>query len=188
MLKDAASVAIYGSRAANGVIVITSKRGAFGEKANVTLRANVGWSQMVEDNVTMMNSQQYIEFRDKIGSPVSQEVRDIVDKYGISTDWRKEMFNDNALTYSVDAAVSGGGENLSYYLSLNHYDADGIITMSGMRRETLRTSLNSRVNDWLRVGLQANLGYTKYGTNSQVTNSGIYVANRIISKYISHRG
>ena len=74
VLKDAASVAIYGSRAANGVIVITSKRGAFGEKANVTLRANVGWSQMVEDNVTMMNSQQYIEFRDKIGSPVSQEV------------------------------------------------------------------------------------------------------------------
>ncbi len=180
VLKDAASVAIYGSRAANGVIVITSKRGAFGEKANVTLRANVGWSQMVEDNVTMMNSQQYIEFRDKIGSPVSQEVRDIVDKYGISTDWRKEMFNDNALTYSVDAAVSGGGENLSYYLSLNHYDADGIITMSGMRRETLRTSLNSRVNDWLRVGLQANLGYTKYGTNSQVTNSGIYLSNPMI--------
>ena len=135
---------------------------------------------MVEDNVTMMNSQQYIEFRDKIGSPVSQEVRDIVDKYGISTDWRKEMFNDNALTYSVDAAVSGGGENLSYYLSLNHYDADGIITMSGMRRETLRTSLNSRVNDWLRVGLQANLGYTKYGTNSQVTNSSIVVANPMV--------
>ena len=180
VLKDAASVAIYGSRAANGVIVITSKRGALGEKAKVTLRANVGWSQMVEDNVTMMNSQQYIEFRDKIGSPVTQEVRDIVDKYGISTDWRKEMFKNNALTYSLDAAVSGGSENLSYYLSLNHYDADGIITMSGMRRETLRASLNSRVNDWLRVGLQANLGYTKYGTNSQISNSGIYIANPMV--------
>ena len=180
VLKDAASVAIYGSRAANGVIVITSKKGAFGEKANVTLRANVGWSQMVQDNVDMMNSQQYIEFRDKIGSPVRQEIRDIVDKYGISTDWRKEMFKNNALTYSVDAAISGGGESVNYYLSLNHYDADGIITMSGMRRETLRATINSKVCDWLRVGLQANLGYTKYGTNSQVSDSGIYIANPMV--------
>ena len=70
VLKDAASVAVYGSRAANGVIVITSKRGAMGERPKVTVRANYGWSQMVEDNVEMMDSKQYIEFRDRIGSPV----------------------------------------------------------------------------------------------------------------------
>ncbi len=76
VLKDAASVAVYGSRAANGVIVITSKRGAMGERPKVTVRANYGWSQMVEDNVEMMDSKQYIEFRDRIGSPVSDNIRD----------------------------------------------------------------------------------------------------------------
>lgn len=180
VLKDAASVAIYGSRAANGVIVITSKKGAFGSRPKVTVRANVGWSQMVEDNVQMMNSQQYIEFRDKINAPVSDEVRDVVSKYGISTDWRDVVFDGNAPTYSVDAAISGGGDNLSYYLSLNHYDANGIIEMSGMRRTTLRSNLNAKVTDWLRVGLQTNLGFTKYETNGTVTNSTIYTNNPMV--------
>ncbi len=180
VLKDAASVAIYGSRAANGVIVITSKRGAFGGKPKLSIRANYGWSQMVEDNVDMMNSQQYIEFRDKIGSPVSDEVRQIVDKYGISTNWRDQVFNNSAPTYSVDASLSGGGENINYYISLNHYDAEGIITESDMRRETLRANINSKVNDWLRIGLQTNLGYTKYSQNANVTSEGVYIANPMV--------
>lgn len=180
VLKDAASVAIYGSRAANGVIVITSKKGAFGGRPTVTLRANVGWSQMVEDNVKMMNSQQYIEFRDKIGAPVDDEIRNLVDRYGISTDWRKETFKGHAPTYSIDATISGGGDNLSYYISLNHYDADGIITSSGMRRETLRANINSKINDWLRIGLQTNLGYTKYETNSAVSGDKIYINNPMV--------
>lgn len=180
VLKDAASVAIYGSRAANGVIVITSKKGAFGGRPQLTIRANYGWSQMVEDNLDMMNSKQYIEFREKIGAPVSDEIKNIVDKYGISTDWRKEIFNSNAPTYSIDAAMSGGGENLNYYVSLNHYDADGIITQSGMRRETLRASINAKINDWLRIGLQSNLGYTNYETNSSISTSDIYVNNPMV--------
>ena len=180
VLKDAASVAIYGSRAANGVIVITSKKGAFGARPRVSIRANVGWSQMVEDPVEMMNSQQYIEFRDKIGSPVEQEVRDIVNKYGIDTDWRKETFDSHALTYSVEASLQGGGENLNYYLSLNHYDADGIISMSGMRRTTLRSNLNVKVADWLRIGLQTNVGYTKYENNAAVSSSEVYANNPMV--------
>ena len=66
VLKDASSTAIYGSRAANGVIVITSKKGKFDQKANVTLRAQYGFSSMVQDNVEMMNSSQYIQFRELV--------------------------------------------------------------------------------------------------------------------------
>lgn len=186
VLKDAASVAIYGSRAANGVIVITSKKGAVGGKPTVTFRANYGWSQMVEDNVEMMNSKQYIEFREKINQPVTDEVKHIVDKYGISTNWRDEMFNSSAPTYSLDATVSGGGDALSYYVSLNHYDAEGIITQSGMRRETLRAAINSKINDWFRIGFQSNFGYTKYETNSQVTSSGVYLANPMVFARMSY--
>lgn len=184
VLKDAASVAIYGSRAANGVIVITSKKGKFGEKAKFTVRASYGWSQLAEDKVDMMNSQQYIQYRDLIGNPVSNEIKNIVDKYGISTNWRDQLFKDNAPTYSVEAAMSGGGENLSYYLSMNHYDQDGLIAQSGMRRETVRFALNSRVNNWFRVGFQGNLGYTKYRTNNEsnaiYSGSGIYATNPMV--------
>lgn len=180
VLKDAASVAIYGSRAANGVIVITSKKGSYGMKPKLTLRASYGWSQMVEDNVQMMNSAQYLEFRDKIGSPLPVEAKDAVLKYGISTDWRKETFDSHAPTYSINASLSGGGDMMSYYLSLDHYDADGIITQSGMRRETLRVNLNSKLTDWFRVGLQTNLGYTKYETNPEASASGIYTTNPMV--------
>lgn len=184
VLKDAASVAIYGSRAANGVIVITSKKGKFGERAKVTISARYGWSQMTTDNVEMMNSQQYIQYRDLIGQPVSQEIKDLVNNYGISTDWRKETFDGSAPTYAFDASVQGGSESLSYYLSINHLDQEGIIAQSGMRREALRFSMDSRVNDWFRVGFQGNLGYSKYETNNEsnagYSGSGIYVTNPMV--------
>ncbi|MDE7125308.1 MAG: TonB-dependent receptor plug domain-containing protein, partial [Muribaculaceae bacterium] len=181
VLKDAASVAIYGSRAANGVIVITSKKGRFGQKAKVTVRANVGWSAPVDDPVTMMNSEQYVQFRDLIGNPVGSAVREAVEDFGISTNWLNEWLKDNAMLYSVEAAVQGGGENNSYYLSLNHYDQDGLIAKSGMHRDAVRASMTIKANDWLRVGFQANLGYESYETNSNATQDAVYLANPMVA-------
>ncbi len=171
VLKDAASVAIYGSRAANGVIVITSKKGAMGQKPTVTIRANYGFSQMVEDPVDMMDSKQYIEFRDKIGVPVSDEIKNLVDKYGFSTNWRNETFKQAAPTYSLDGAIRGGSDILNYFISLNHFEEDGIVAHSNMRRETLRTALNIKASDWLRIGFQGNLGYTKYEEAASTTSN-----------------
>lgn len=180
VLKDASAVAIYGSRAANGVIVITSKKGAMGDQAKVTIRANVGWSQMVEDHVNVMNSSEYIHFRDLINSPAPADAVRAATKFGIDTNWRKEMFNSTAPTYSLDGTVSGGGEKSQYYFSINHFDQKGIITASGLRRETLRASIFSNAKDWLRLGLQTNLGYTKWESNSQISSSGIYTSNPMV--------
>ncbi len=181
VLKDAASIAIYGSRGANGIIVITSKKGKFGRKSNVTIRASYGFSQMVPDNITMMNSEQYIKYRDLINAPVSDEVRNLVNTYGISTNWRDEVFKSSAPTYSLEGVVEGGTESLSYYMSLNHYEQEGLIAHSGLRRETLRFSLDSKVNDWFRMGFQGNLGYAKYETNAEsdalYDGTGLYGAN-----------
>jgi len=184
VLKDAASVAIYGSRAANGVIVITSKKGKFGDNARVTVRANVGWSQIVGDKMDMMNSEQYIAYRDAVGEPVNQQMRDAWELYGIDTDWLNEIFDSHAPTYSIEGAITGGSENLSYYVSLNHYASEGIVAQSSMRRESLRFNLNARVTPWLRLGLQSNLGYTKYETNNEsnasYSGAGIYVTNPMV--------
>ncbi len=165
VLKDAASIAIYGSRGANGIILITTKKGKFGAKAKATIRASYGWSSVVSDKVDMMNSQQYMQFRDIIGQPLTDNVKNLINNYGISTDWRKEMFSESAPTYSIDATVQGGSDNLSYYISLAHFDQKGIIENSHLRRETLSFNLDSKVNDWLRVGLSGNIAYRKSKTN-----------------------
>ena len=102
VLKDAASTSIYGSRAANGVIVITSKKGKLNQKATVTLRAQYGVSKMVDDKMDMMDAKQYVQFRDMIGVPVSEEIKTLVNQYGVSTDWKDEMFK-TAPTYTLEA-------------------------------------------------------------------------------------
>ncbi|MDE6654636.1 MAG: TonB-dependent receptor plug domain-containing protein, partial [Muribaculaceae bacterium] len=186
VLKDAASVAIYGSRAANGVIVITSKKGKYSEKATVSIRAKYGWSQMTSDKTEMMNSEQYIRYRDLIGQPVGDDQRAAWEKYGIDTDWRAETFNGHAPTYSLEAAVTGGSETTNYYLSLNHMDMDGIIEQSKMRREAMRVNLSTRATNWLRIGFQGNFGYTKYQQNNESnaiyssSNGQIYTANPMV--------
>lgn len=180
VLKDAASMAIYGSRAANGVIVITSKRGRYEEQANVNIRATVGWSNAVQDNVTMMNSAQLIDLCGKADYALNPGAIAAWEQYGISTDWVKETFDGHAPTYNLEGTVSGGGEKMNYYISLSHMKQEGIIAQSGMRRETLRSSINGRVNNWFRTGLQLNLGYTDYQTNNEAGASGVYTTNPMV--------
>ena len=181
VLKDAASLAIYGSRAANGVIVITSKKGKYAQKPKFTFRATVGWSDMATNRMQMMNSKEYIKYRDLISQPVTDEVRELVDKYNINTDWNDYMFN-SAPTYSLEGAVQGGSDYVNYYLSFNHMDQDGIIVKSGMRREAIRLSLESRITDWFKVGFQGNMGYTKYEVNNQVNTGGdgVYSSSPVV--------
>ncbi len=181
VLKDAASTAIYGSRAANGVIVITSKKGKLNEKANLVVKGQYGFSSAVSDGVQMMNSQQYIQFRDMIGQPVSQDVKDLVNKYGISTNWRDEVLNSAATTYTVDAALTGGSRNINYYLSFNHHSQDGLIDQSKMHREALRANVEARLNRWFKAGVQLNLGSNAYQQNSEAEdNSRITSVNPFV--------
>ena len=182
VLKDAASTAIYGSRAGNGVIVITTKRGKMGEQAKVTIRASVGWSAPVQSKIEMMDSYQYLQFRDNMtaafgSTPISDQARMLITQYGINTDWQKELIKDNAGTYNAEATIQGGGEKSNYYLSLGHMDRDGLIARSELRRESLRASFNADVKPWLRVGFSGNFAYEKYATNSTVAEAGKFYTN-----------
>ena len=180
VLKDAASTAIYGSRAANGVIVITSKKGKLNEKANLVVKGQYGFSTPVADGLQMMNSQQYIQFRDMIGQPVSQSIKDLVNNYGISTNWRDEVLSNNAPTYTVDAALTGGSEHINYYLSFNHHSQEGLIEQSKMHREALRANVEARLNRWFKAGVQLNLGTNSYQQNNEAEASDLYTSNPMI--------
>ena len=181
VLKDAASTAIYGARAANGVIVLTSKQGKYSEQVSLSVRAQYGIAGPTSDGVEMMNSKQYVNFRDLIGQPVSDEVRTLVDKYNINTNWRDEMIDNAAPTLDVNATMQGGGQTVNYYISFNHHKQDGLIEMSKMHRNTLNARINARLNRFFKIGFTTNLGVQRYSQNAEWSASGaIYAANPLV--------
>lgn len=181
VLKDAASTAIYGARAANGVIVLTSKQGKYSEQVSLSVRAQYGIAGPTSDGVEMMNSKQYIKFRDLIGQPVSDGIRNLVDKYNINTNWRDEMIDDAAPTFDVNATMQGGGQTVNYYVSFNHHKQDGLIEMSKMHRNTLNARINARLNRFFKIGFTTNLGVQRYSQNAEWGASGkIYSANPLV--------
>lgn len=181
VLKDAASTAIYGARAANGVIVLTSKQGKYSEQVSLSVRAQYGIAGPTSDGVEMMNSKQYVKFRDLIGQPVSDDIRNLVDKYNINTNWRDEMIDDAAPTFDVNATMQGGGQTVNYYVSFNHHKQDGLIEMSKMHRNTLNARINARLNRFFKIGFTTNLGVQRYSQNAEWGASGkIYSANPLV--------
>lgn len=180
VLKDAASTAIYGARAANGVIVLTSKQGKYSEQVSLSVRAQYGIAGPTSDGVEMMNSKQYVKFRDLIGQPVSDEVRTLVDKYNINTNWRDEMIDNAAPTLDVNATMQGGGQTVNYYISFNHHKQDGLIEMSKMHRNTLNARINARLNRFFKIGFTTNLGVQRYSQNAEWGATGIYHANPLV--------
>ena len=180
VLKDAASTAIYGARAANGVIVLTSKQGKYSEQVGLSVRAQYGIASATSDGVEMMNSKQYVKFRDLIGQPVSDEVRTLVDKYNINTNWRDEMIDNAAPTLDVNATMQGGGQTVNYYVSFNHHKQDGLIEMSKMHRNTLNARINARLNRFFKIGFTSNLGVQRYSQNAEWGATGIYWANPLV--------
>lgn len=180
VLKDAASTAIYGARAANGVIVLTSKQGKYSEQVGLSVRAQYGIASATSDGVEMMNSKQYIKFRDLIGQPVTDEVRTLVDKYNINTNWRDEMIDNAAPTLDVNATMQGGGQTVNYYVSFNHHKQDGLIEMSKMHRNTLNARINARLNRFFKIGFTTNLGVQRYSQNAEWGATGVYDANPLV--------
>lgn len=188
VLKDASATAIYGSRAANGVIILSSKRGKFGEAPSVKVSAQYGVSTSTGDHADMMNSSQWLDLQEMITPSLKtdakfQAERAYYNKYGISTNWSDVFFGGSAPTATVNVSVTGGSQNTSYLLSFSHYTANGIMDDSNMRRETLRANIETNVASWLKIGANTNLGYTKYGTTafSNATNS---VYNKVYASRI----
>ena len=164
ILKDASSTSIYGSRAANGVVVITSKRGR-GAKPTVTVKGQYGFSQPALPTSEMMNTTQYYNLWKTVNPNADFSKIENAMRLGISTDWEDYFLKDNAPTWQLDASISGIANKTNYFISASHYDADGVEPASGMRRETLRSNLDTKVFDWLRVGVNLGLSYEDWETN-----------------------
>ena len=149
VLKDASSSSIYGARAANGVVVITTKRGTAMDAAKVTFRTQVGFSQLAHGNWNLMNTAERIEFEKMVGLDAGKNY-DKLSQTDIN--WLDVVFNNAALLQSYDLSVSKATDKMNYYVSGSFYDQDGIAQGSTFRRFNLRANTDVRASRWLRLG------------------------------------
>ena len=157
VLKDASSTSIYGARAANGVVVITSKRGLAIDKAKVTLRAQWGISQLASnDKWVVMNTPERIQFEKEIGLDTGQDY-DLLSRTKVN--WLDEVFNDRAPLQSYELSVNRATDRLNYYVSGGFYDQEGIAQSSSFRRYNMRANAEVKASNWLKVGTNTMMAY-----------------------------
>ena len=163
ILKDASSAAIYGSRAANGVIMITTKAGsASKERMNVDFSMYGGWTQ-VSKRMESLNFEQYKEYLADLGSNVV-----LPDGLKDETNWFDETYKTGS-TQNYQLSVSGGTEKMRGYMSAGYTNEIGVIPTTTYQRYNFRTSLDADVTKWLTLG--TNVSYA-YGINNGSISSG----------------
>lgn len=174
ILKDAASSSIYGSRAANGVILITTKKGQKG-RVNVTYSGRISKAKPTNLVELVSDYATYMEYINEAGQNIgnngrfSQSTIDLwreksrdsngVNENGVpnyvaypNTDWQRELFN-GGLIHDHNVSVNGGSENARYLLSLGYLDNQGLVENTGMQRYSLRANIESTVKPWLTLGM-----------------------------------
>lgn len=159
VLKDASATAIYGSRGANGVVMITTKNGQKG-KMKVKYDAYYG-VQRVDKMLDMMNAQEYKmvlnELYDAgaVNAGVGERVEDIS---GNGTNWQNEVIRD-APVQSHNLSFSGGENNTKYFASLSYFDQDGVVISSGIKRYSTRLNLETNIPDKFKFGVNFNTSF-----------------------------
>jgi TonB-dependent SusC/RagA subfamily outer membrane receptor len=160
VLKDASAQAIYGSEAANGVILITTKKGKSGE-GKINYDVYYG-QQQVYRKLDLMNLQQFATYQNSIvgelGRDSTEEFKD-PSVLGRGTDWQDAIFqNGNIQDHNL--SFSGGKDKTTYYLSLNYFDQTGILIGSDFNRYAMRFNLDNQLKTWLKVGVSSNVSRT----------------------------
>jgi len=167
VLKDASATAIYGSRGANGVILVTTKKGGAGQNS-VTVDGYNG-IQKVAKKLKMMNAKQFATYLDTLQAQNNRAVTtppvalpftgDQINSLGAGTDWQDALYRV-APIQNYQLGFTGGNTDTRYYLSFNYFNQAGIMKNTGFQRGTIRMNLDKKVSDKLKVGFTSQLAYT----------------------------
>ena len=181
VLKDAASGAIYGARAANGVVLVTTKSGKKG-KVKVNYNFSYGWQSKWHKR-DVLNATEYAVMMNEgyINAGMDAPYADPY-SYGEGTDWQDELFNDGAPVMNHDVTISGASDKVNYYLSLGYYTQEGIIggnfDRSNYQRLSLRSNTKynvfdeSKTRNWLnKLDVTVNLSYARVKSKDIDVNS-----------------
>ena len=171
ILKDASSAAIYGSRAANGVVLITTKQGKVSQGPQINFSAYVGLSNVTK-TYDVLNVAQYKDLMDEIGGATLPDgLRD-------ETDWFDETYS-TGITQNYQISVSNGNEKLRYYIGGGYTDEKGVIDVAYNRRYNIKASVDSDLFKWISVG--ANVAYSSYKSNGIISGTGSNRAGVVLS-------
>ena len=171
ILKDASSAAIYGSRAANGVVLITTKQGKVSRGPQINFSGYVGLSNVAK-TYDVLNVEQYKDLMDEIGAVT------LPDGLKDETDWFKETYQ-TGVSQNYQISVSNGNDKLRYYLGGGYTDEQGIIDVAYNRRYNFKASVDSDLFDWISVG--TNMAYSSYKSNGIISGTGSNRAGVVLS-------
>jgi TonB-linked SusC/RagA family outer membrane protein len=159
VLKDAASLAIYGARAASGVILVTTKKGKQG-KMTLNYNGFYGVSSPAK-MLNLLNATEYGAIMNEKAVAAGQNlVFPDLSTLGVGTDWQKQIFNNNAQRNSHEVSVGGGGEISTFFLSFGSSDQEGIVAteISNFNKKNFRINSTHKFKEWVTIG--QTLGYT----------------------------
>ena len=205
VLKDASAAAIYGSRAANGVVLITTKSG---KEGGTRVSLDMSWGmQDVTRRMDLMDAQEFSEFsreafnnnyldhfpnasaNDPVsGRPTGYRYRypsvyddsSFMESVGSGTDWQNEIFRTSPLQ-NYQLTVSGGNEKSKFLFSLGYYDQEGIIINSNYKRYSARAKIDSQINSWLKAGINIAPSYN----NSNKSIQGHWASDGVVNSALA---
>ncbi len=169
VLKDAVTAGIYGSRGANGVIVITTRRGKVG-KTKFNYDVQLGQSQFPTSKLQLMNSKEKLDYEKVNGNPNGWSASQFDSLSKISTNW-EDVFFRTGQTQSHQLSASGGADKTRFYASLGYLNQTGTVKATSLKRYTLRLNVESGT-DKVRFGMNTSVGFSEF-SNTQENNQGI---------------
>lgn len=184
-LKDASATSIYGSRAANGVIFITTKKGRAEEKAQITISQSVGWSQLANAINNQMNSSELLQFQLENGI-ITPDQYQTYKLHGANTNWQKYYFDNAAPMYNTDFSLRGGSGNTTYFVSASYKSQNSLTKVGHLKRYTLRSNLDTKPKQWLNFGLKQSVAYTDRLYNPDVSREYLVTntSNSVCAAYL----
>jgi TonB-dependent starch-binding outer membrane protein SusC len=173
ILKDASATAIYGARASNGVVIITTKRGKANE-SKISYDSYFGF-QEVTKKLSVLNLREYAEYQNQIRkenslSPIAEFINPQI--LGNGTDWQNGIFRKGAIQ-SHQLSFSGGKDKTQFYISGGYFKQDGIVVGSNFDRYSVRVNLDNQIKKWLKVGNSFSVSRTNQRTILTDTDDGV---------------
>ncbi len=166
VLKDASAAAIYGARAANGVVLVTTKRGSVGADPRVTFNTYFGVQTESNLKTEFLNSDEFLELWTESHENAGLDIKwgaslPLYD--GVDTNW-KDLMIQTGVIQNYDLSVSGGSEKSNYFISASHLDQKGMIIETAYSKSTFTLNTDHEINNWFKFGNSLNLyTYTKKG-------------------------
>ncbi len=172
VLKDASATAIYGSRGANGVIIVTTKKGSRGDRGRITAEAYYGWQEVI-DQVGVVNGAQYAQLANEASINEGGNPRfDDPESFGEGTDWQDLIFR-TAPIMNYQLGFTGGSDNILYNVSANYFKQDGIQRGGDYERFTIRLNNEYNVKDFVKIGHNVSLVFEDRVNGPNLVNTAL---------------